>query len=125
MKQCVRCKQEKEKTSFYQNKATCDGLSSWCMECQKECARQQMKTEKRKAYDKNRRKTEKYKARKQLNKAIERGKIPQVNTKKCVVCGKRAQNYHHHKGYDYEHRFDVIPVCTSCHGLIHRQENSN
>jgi hypothetical protein len=32
-------------------------------------------------------------------------------------CGKPAQHYHHHLGYEKKHRLHVIPLCTECHYL--------
>lgn len=35
MKVCSKCKEEKEKTEFYKNKARYDGLCNYCKECDK------------------------------------------------------------------------------------------
>lgn len=60
----------------------------------------------------------KCRARKAVNYAVEKGQILPVKTQMCVECGKPAQEYHHHKGYDQEHWFDVIPLCAMCHRAL-------
>lgn len=52
--------------------------------------------------------------------AIRNGKLPRVATQTCIICGNRANEYHHHKGYAKKNWLDVVPVCHSCHGEIHR-----
>jgi len=58
---------------------------------------------------------EKARARKAVTTAVYRNKIPAASSLNCSVCGKGAKHYHHHKGYDREFWFDVVPVCVSCH----------
>ncbi len=52
--------------------------------------------------------------------AVARGKIPAVDTLVCADCGNQARHYHHWS-YAPEHRLDVTPLCTSCHGKRHRK----
>jgi len=56
-----------------------------------------------------------YKARKALNHAVEKGRIPRITTQCCAQCGEPANEYHHHKGYAQEYWLDVIPLCYVCH----------
>ena len=56
-----------------------------------------------------------YKARNAVNNAVARNKIPKVTSCICQSCGSKAENYHHHKGYDIEHWLDVVPLCRKCH----------
>ena len=49
-----------------------------------------------------------------ISNAIQNGKIQKPSFYKCI-CGKQAEQYHHHKGYEPEHWLDVIPVCKKCH----------
>lgn len=48
---------------------------------------------------------------------VERKNWPPVGFFRCSDCDARAQNYHHE---DYELRWSVEPLCTSCHGKRHR-----
>lgn len=62
---------------------------------------------------------EKIQARNSVHHAVRTGKLPNVKTLKCSICKeKQAEHYHHHKGYSYENRLNVIPVCIKCHGII-------
>jgi len=58
-------------------------------------------------------------ARNYVNKQILRGKFPRASSQVCTVCGNPAQMYHHHNGYEAEHRMDVVPVCFVCHKAQH------
>lgn len=51
-----------------------------------------------------------------VQKAVARGDIPRVNTLQCNKCNNQAQEYHHWS-YKLEHRLDIEPLCTLCHGL--------
>jgi hypothetical protein len=55
-------------------------------------------------------------ARTALNHAVADGLIPKVSTLLCEWCGKPAQTYHHHRGYEPEFQLTVIPLCRQCHG---------
>jgi hypothetical protein len=56
--------------------------------------------------------------RMRLHYLIKCGSIPRADSMMCTICGWRAaQEYHHHMGYSVKHRFDVIPVCKSCHSF--------
>lgn len=54
-----------------------------------------------------------------VNHAICRGEIANPNTLACVHCGHAGQDrrheYHHHNGYEFNHRLDVISLCSKCH----------
>ena len=52
---------------------------------------------------------------------IKQGVLARPDTKLCVVCGATGNVYHHHCGYNGEHRADVVPVCRLCHSLVHGQ----
>ncbi len=65
---------------------------------------------------------QKMRARRTVREAVIRGKIPPVHTLKCSECGEQASHYHHHLGYEDEHRLSVVPTCASCHGKIHATE---
>ena len=50
-----------------------------------------------------------------VNKAVKCRRLPHASSVACVHCGKQACHYHHHRGYEFEHRLDVLPVCQECH----------
>lgn len=66
---------------------------------------------------------EKRKAHKAVSYAVQCGKLPQIATQTCKNCGKIAQEYHHHNGYDKDHLLDVIPLCKLCHCQEHFSSN--
>ena len=66
---------------------------------------------------------EKVIARATVNHAVVIGKLPPAKTQKCVHCGEKAREYHHHKGYDIFHIMDVVPVCKKCHVLVEKSKH--
>ena len=58
---------------------------------------------------------EKIKARALVNQKVRFGRLPRAKDCACNQCGKQAQHYHHYLGYSFEHRYDVVPLCVSCH----------
>ena len=66
----------------------------------------------KKAYAEN---PEKIRCRALVYQRVKHGRMPRVNTLKCSDCGEQAAHYHHHNGYAFEHRYDVIPMCVKCH----------
>lgn len=58
---------------------------------------------------------EKVRARALVNQRVRFGRIPKASDLKCLHCENTAAHYHHHKGYGFEHRYDVVPVCVKCH----------
>ena len=86
----------------------------------KQARKRHNQTEKRKQTHKHYRKNnpEKTKARCKINGAVRAGKLLPARHYWCA-CGNQAVDYHHHKGYDKPHWFDVIPVCKLCHLRIH------
>ena len=59
-----------------------------------------------------------------INHAIEAGKILPARNHRCKLCKRQAQCYHHFRGYNKRHWFDVVPVCGRCHRLIHNGDHS-
>lgn len=53
--------------------------------------------------------------------AVKMGRIPAARILICDTCGEKASHYHHYKGYERKHWFDIIPVCRQCHADIHRE----
>lgn len=50
---------------------------------------------------------------------VKKGAIPPAKDLACRQCGKQADHYHHHNGYDDAHLTDVIPLCALCHKSVH------
>jgi len=46
------------------------------------------------------------------------GRIPKASSLNCKECGNQAAHYHHHMGYEFRYRYDVIPVCAKCHAAL-------
>jgi len=55
------------------------------------------------------------KAQHAVNHAIRDGKLQKVSSFKCTYCPNKAQQYHHHKGYEPKYYLDIEPVCVKCH----------
>jgi hypothetical protein len=54
-------------------------------------------------------------ARALVNQRVRFGRMPRASDLKCSHCENIAAHYHHHKGYEFKHRYDVVPVCVKCH----------
>jgi len=61
---------------------------------------------------------EKVRARGLVNQRVRFGRMPRASSISCCECGEPARHYHHHLGYAFEHRYDVLPVCAKCHTNI-------
>jgi hypothetical protein len=64
---------------------------------------------------------EKVYARAVVALAVKYGKLPPARTLQCVDCDSQAEDYHHHKGYDFENWLEVVPMCRTCHGKTRRK----
>lgn len=141
-KTCSRCGSAKPLDAFGVDAKRYLGRDSWCKSCKSGRRREIRATD-----DGRKRKIEsdkKYEStingklvREEINKrykkdnrmqvyarvavraAIKSNKLPSPNSVCCNKCGKQAEHYHH---LSYENRLDVIPVCSSCHRLMHKQE---
>ena len=61
---------------------------------------------------------EKVKARALVNQRVRFKRIPRASELTCCNCGAQAKQYHHHMGYDWENRYNVVPVCIPCHNVL-------
>lgn len=61
---------------------------------------------------------ERVSARSLVNQRVRFGRMPKASSLKCSVCGCDAKHYHHHNGYAFENRYDVVPVCVKCHNEL-------
>ena len=58
---------------------------------------------------------EKVRARALVNQRVRFGRMPKASSLKCSHCEQMAAHYHHHNGYAFQNRYDVVPVCVRCH----------
>ena len=63
---------------------------------------------------------QKRRARGAVSGSVHGGRLPRVQTLSCIHCGEPANFYHHHNGYDEEHKLDVIPLCAKCDCAAHK-----
>ena len=63
-------------------------------------------------------KPEVVKCRALVNQRVRFGRMPRAKTLTCFRCGETAAHYHHHNGYSFESRYDVVPVCHACHRVL-------
>lgn len=136
-KRCCTCKKIKPISEFPKNRTRKDGHQSYCKICylkyqQKyrmtkhgktsiyKAIHRYKKSKKGKAlYHKFRlRNPEQIKARRTITSAIRAGQLSKPDSLPCNYCPAQAKEYHHHKGYEPEHWFNVVPVCIKCHNKI-------
>ncbi len=147
-KQCVSCKEIKSLEQFGQQKRGLCGRRSKCKCCvnkynheyhmKKWCSDAEYRSkkinmamewvkknpEKRAIIAKKRNKKaiqqspDKVRARALVNQRVRFKRIPRASDLQCSNCGTQAKHYHHHMGYDWENRYNVIPVCIECHNLL-------
>lgn len=69
---------------------------------------------------------DKAQARQRINVEVRTGYRPNPNSLPCHDCGHtgndRRHEYDHHNGYEAEHHYDVIPLCTLCHYKRHHEK---
>lgn len=53
-----------------------------------------------------------------VNRAVTNERLPHVSMLRCSVCNAPAQSYHH-ESYDKSQWLDVVPMCASCHRMLH------
>lgn len=121
-KQCTRCKQEKDISSFNKDKWNKSGTQTQCRKC-KNIAQKNDYLKKKEIYlerQRVRRKAypEKKAAYEAVNKAIRQGVL--IRPRKCSRCSRSDQRIegHHHEGYSKENRINVVFLCTSCHRAV-------
>lgn len=134
LKWCIDCKRWKNRTAFKADKSRWDGCSAKCIECNSirgkeshdvvalELMRPKGPARKPLIGDDRKR------ARRLVNVEVRTGRRPNPNDLHCVKCGHkgpdRRHEYHHHCGYAPERVFDVMPLCSKCHGREHRKNGT-
>lgn len=148
MKTCKRCEKSLPLESFHKHSGFKDGRRTTCKDCanaemrkyyaanreshletcrnwqknnQDKVALYQKRHRRRKSKSDNLYKANhpvRVRAQKKLNYAVFKGEVKREES--CQVCGcsdKKTEAHH----YDYDKPLQVIWVCTSCHGWIHRK----
>ena len=146
-KTCSKCNVTKPLTEFFRNNSQKSGYRADCKTCHLISQKRTAHTPERLKYRKDYRKTEaarisiqryyrtdkgkalqkrqylkhrdRHRARNNVCCAVRDGKMIAAKHMNCVKCGKQAAQYHHHLGYEREYWFSVLPVCLSCHTLLH------
>lgn len=124
-KKCTICEKWKFIDEFNKDKSRADGYSSRCKPCSTAIFRiKSMNTHPRQV----RRDGDKIQARSRINIDITNGLRPDPNSLYCSLCGHkgndRRHEYHHVQGYEKEHHYDVLPLCTKCHHKIEGEKNA-
>jgi hypothetical protein len=128
VKKCSTCKKKFPLRFFSKNRTTKDGFQAECKFCHKKYMNKYKKSKRvvllfrkyRNEYNKRNPKIRR--AQQELWHIILDGKIkraPSYHCRASLLCFKRATEYHHHLGYNKNHRLDVIPVCRKCHINFH------
>ena len=142
-KRCSKCKTFKPLSEFYTDRHHKDGKTWWCKVCvnistnrykktekgqqiNRYCSRRYAQTEDGKRnrvtvfarYMKNN--PQKIRTRANVRSAVYRGRLKPALHYHCRICWSQAEEYHHHRGYEPEHTFDLIPLCKICHVSIHK-----
>jgi len=123
-KKCNCCKQTLPLTSFNKRSDARDGHQHTCRECTARlCAKwAKANPERRRAAQKRyaKKHPQKRQAQNRITYLVTSGQMPPASKRRCVGCGKQAQEYHHFMGYAPRNRERVIPVCKACHAVADR-----
>jgi hypothetical protein len=134
-KTCSKCGETKPLSKFKKKKHCRDGREGRCQKCADKASaasRQRFEIENADRLKDARKKRstrwisqnpEARRAQKSIELAIARGDLPKAKQRACIKCGKPAAHYHHYLGYEPEHWLDVIPVCHSCHRVLHQSND--
>jgi len=147
-KKCPTCKELKPLEQFYRNRSARDGYNTYCKSCAARYAASSQGRIIRRRYERSKkgratfrrynqspkgiatskkkykisreRFPMRYRARKAVNHAVQKGKLAPISTRICHYCGNQASHYHHYMGYGEKYRRIVIPICHSCHKILHQ-----
>ena len=106
LKWCTGCKDWHPVANFPRDRSRGDGLNTKCLKSNRGKPRRP-------------RNKQHEIARHKIAYAVQRGDLLSANKLQCKDCGHfgrdRRHEYDHYRGYDFQHWFDVEPVCTICH----------
>lgn len=132
LKKCSFCKRWLSIDDFNSDKSRGDGKATGCKNCKRALWRiKDMESPQKRIV---RRDGDKKQARARINTDVQLGLRPNPNDLHCVFCGHKGKDhrheYHHLCGYATEHHYDVVPVCSLCHGaksfeLTNRERDEN
>lgn len=66
----------------------------------------------------------KQKAVNAVNSAVSCKRMAHISTQLCIVCNAPAQSYHH-ESYEKADWLKVVPMCFSCHHMLHVYGSDN
>jgi len=99
MRQCSKCKKQKDESEFGKNRTRTDGLRIWCRECESEYARER--------YEKNRGAVKKYNNYEDLHRVA--GGVRQKRCGRCKKWKAESQYYKH-----LRHKDGLAVWCKEC-----------
>ncbi len=141
-KKCNKCKEWKSRDEFHKASKYKDGLNYTCKVCINELANTPERKLQRWTYRQTRRGKEtqlnganryqakhadRVKANRAVNNAIIQGVVYPPHEKQCKAdgCLKRAEDWHHWKGYEIENWFKIHAYCKVHHSMVTRGVLSN
>ena len=99
MKQCSKCKKQKDESKFGKNPKSKDGLAYWCRDCEAEYARE--------CYEQKRGSVKKYNNYKDLHRVA--GGVKQKRCGRCKKWKAENQYYKHNR-----HKDGLAVWCKEC-----------
>ena len=122
-KLCRGCELSKNTDEFYRHKGAKDGYRNLCIPCYKSQCKSyysaNSKSIKSRVSQYAIDNAEKIKAKGAVYTATKSGNMPRAGKLDCQRCAGRATEYHHWS-YEKEHWLSVVPLCRSCHKIVHR-----
>lgn len=122
LKRCTICGEWLPVDQFARDRSRGDGRACRCQTCSKAIWRRKSFRSRHERAD--RRAGDKLQARSRINHDMKLGLRPDPNALHCALCGHkgddRRHEYHHAMGYEPEHHYDVLPLCSTCHSKEHR-----
>ena len=145
LKTCAKCKLQKDRSFFGNNKSRKDGKNPYCKEC-----KNLLTKEYRHKFPERDRLTYSKSYAKNKHKMRDRHKINSNNWRKlypsaakahvavrmalisgdliipsiCQRCQKELKLYAHHPNYGYNEPLNIIWLCRSCHNFVHQEEKN-
>jgi hypothetical protein len=133
VKICSKCKAEKARSEFGQNRRNPDGLHHHCKACRRRytaATKDEQRARGRAYYARHREaqrermrdyraaNREKVAARNAVRTALRNGTMTKLA---CEACGVNERTEAHHDSYTKERRLDVRWLCPACHAAEHEE----